>query len=165
MYRIGMRFQYLEIGLQTAVNHLKAGALLWMIGFDALLAAHGEARFVSRLCCLLGEGVRVFPGDRAGRRPAYTVGDLASGIYQLRNQTAHGDRIRKQYLERIEFRFEPAIPEYLRIGEWTYQSLLFEAALFTLSAVLRRVILDRHLELLKEPRAWKNYLDGRATTI
>jgi hypothetical protein len=119
----------------------------------------------SRLCCLLGEGVRVFPGDRAGRRPAYRVGDLTSGIYQLRNQIAHGDRIRKQYLERIEFRFEPAIPEYLRIGEWTSQSLLIEAALFTLGAALRKVILDGHPELLKEPRALKNYLDGRATTI
>jgi hypothetical protein len=90
---------------------------------------------------------------------------LTSGIYQLRNQIAHGDRIRKQYLERIEFRFEPAIPEYLRIGEWTSQSLLIEAALFTLGAALRKVILDGHPELLKEPRALKNYLDGRATTI
>jgi len=71
-------FQYLEIGLQTAVNHGKAGALLWMIGLDSLLAAQGEALFATRLCRLLGKGTRIFPKDYAGRSPAYTVGDLAA---------------------------------------------------------------------------------------
>lgn len=157
-------FQYLEIGLQTAVNHPKAGALLWMIGLDSLLAAHGEAMFAARLCRLLGKDSRVFPDDYAGRRPVYTIGDVASDIYQLRNQIAHGDRIRPKYLEKSEFRFDPPALRYLHIGEWSYQSLLWEAALFTLCAALRKVILDGHLGLLTQPRIWKRWLDGGGST-
>jgi hypothetical protein len=56
-------FQYLEIGLQTAFNHPKAGALLWMIGLDALFVAQKEERFSARLCRLLGKDTRVFPED------------------------------------------------------------------------------------------------------
>ena len=153
-------FQYLEIGLQTAFHHLKAGALLWMIGLDSLLAAQGEALFASRLCRLLGADTRIFPDDRVGRRPVYTVGGVAADIYQMRNQIAHGDRIREAYLEKSNFRFDPPEPEYLRIGECTHQSVFLEAALFALVAALRKVILDGHLELLRRPRAWKKYLGG-----
>ena len=64
-------FQYLEIGLQTAVNHTRAGALLWMIGLDALLAAQRDTVFEARLCRLLGGDSYVFPRDFAGRQPAY----------------------------------------------------------------------------------------------
>jgi hypothetical protein len=100
-------FQYLEMGLQTAVNHGKAGALLWMIGLDALLAAQGATLFAARLCRLLGRDTRIFPKDYAGLWPAYTVGELAADIYQIRNQIAHGDRIREEYLRKSEFRFDP----------------------------------------------------------
>jgi hypothetical protein len=153
-------FQYLEIGLQTAVNHFKAGALLWMIGVDSLLGAQRESFFESRLCRLLGEQTRVFPDDSVGRRPAYTVRDVAADIYKMRNQIAHGDRVREEYLKKSEFRFDPPASEYLRIGECSYQSVLLESALFTLIAGLRKVILDGHLPLLRRPRAWKKYLDG-----
>jgi len=151
--------QYLEIGLQTAVNHTKAGALLWMIGLDSLLAAQGEALFAARLCRLLGNDTRIFPEDYRGRRPVYTVGEVASDIYQLRNQVAHGDRIRAKYLTKREFQFDPPKLHYLRIGEWSYQSLLCEAGLFALCAALRKVILDGHLKILNQPRIWKRWLD------
>ena len=151
---------YLEIGLQTAVNHGKAGALLWMIGLDALLAAQGEALFAARLCRLLGKDTRIFPRDYAGLRPAYTVGELAADIYQIRNQIAHGDRIRAGYLRKSEF--DPPEHHYLGNEEWSYQSLLCEAALFALCAALRKVIVGGHLELLRQPRAWKKWLDEKS---
>jgi hypothetical protein len=153
-------FQYLEIGLQTAFHHLKAGALLWMIGLDSLLAAQHEALFASRLCRLLGADTRIFPEDCVGRRPAYTVGGVAADIYQLRNQIAHGDRIRDAYLEKCKFRFDPPVSEELRIGECTHQLVFLEAALFALVAALRKVILDGHLNRLSQPKEWKKYLGG-----
>jgi len=74
-------FQYLEIGLQTAVNHPKAGALFWMIGLDALLSAQHSVVFEARLSRLLGRNSHIFPRDYAGRQPAYKVGELAADLY------------------------------------------------------------------------------------
>ena len=125
-------FQYLEIGLQTAVNHFRAGALLWMIGLDSLLGAGGRDSFKARLCHLLGEQSYAFPKDYAGRQPAYKVGELAGDIYELRNQIAHGDRIRDPFLAKGEFRLEPGLPEFFRVRERSHQSILCEAALFML---------------------------------
>jgi hypothetical protein len=130
-----------------------------MIGLDALLAAQGAARFSARLCRLLGKNTRVFPVDYADRQPAYTIGELAADIYDLRNQMAHGDRIRPKYLEKNEFRFEPPVPHYLTLGEFSRQSIISEAALFTLCAALRKVILGGHLDLLPNQRRWKKWLD------
>jgi hypothetical protein len=157
-------FQYFELGLQTAVNHMKAGALLWMIGLDALLAAQKDTVFSARLCRLLGKDTRVFPNDYAGRRPVYTVGSVALDIYHLRNQIAHGDRIRPEYMEKSEFQFEPPELRYLRIGECSYQSVLYEGALFILCAALRSVILNGHLNLLKTQKSWKRWLSGKQAT-
>jgi hypothetical protein len=153
-------FQYLEIGLQTAVNHGKAGAFLWMVGLDALLAAQGADLFAARLCRLLGPDTYIFPADVTGRQPAYKVGELAADIYQLRNQIAHGDRIREKLLVKSEFWFQSPTPYNFGLGEWSYQRVLCEAALFALCAGLRRVILDGHLNLLQQPRAWKRWLDS-----
>jgi hypothetical protein len=78
----------------------------------------------------------------------YTVGELAAGIYQIRNQIAHGDRIRAEYLQNSEFRFDPAEHHYLGVEEWSYRSLLCEAAFFALCAALRQVIVGGNLKLL-----------------
>lgn len=153
-------FQYLEIGLQTAVNHFRAGALFWMIGIDSLLAASGRDLFKARLCRLLGENTFVFPRDYVGRQPSYRVGELAGDIYELRNQIAHGDRIRDSFLVDREFRIEPGVPDFYRLRDRSYQSILCEAALFILCAALRRVILDGHLALLAQHRRWKKWLDN-----
>jgi hypothetical protein len=155
-------FQYLEIGLQTTVNHPKAGGLLWMIGLDALLGAQGEALFTARLCRFLGKDTRVFPIDFASRRPVYTIGCVASDIYTLRNQIAHGDRIANRYVDEVEFEFDQPDPYgLLGIGKWSYQSILWEAALFALCASLRKVILEDHLERVKSFREWKRWLGGK----
>ena len=151
-------FQYLEIGLQTAFNHRKAGALLWMIGLDALLAAQKADVFKSRLCRLLGASSYLFPRDTFGRQPIYKVGDVAEDIYLLRNQIAHGDRIRPKFMAKQEFAIEPNVFQYSP-WERSYQMILCDAALFALCAALRRVIIDGNLPLLEQPRAWKAWLD------
>lgn len=156
-------FQYLEIGLQTVANNLKAGALLWMIGLDALSAAQKRDVFKARLCRLLGEDGNVFPQNLTGRQPAYKVGDLAADVYELRNQIAHGDRIRDKFLIKSDFRLEPDLRGFHQVPERSYQSVLCEAALFMLCAALRRVILDGDIMLLAKPKEWKAWLDKAKT--
>lgn len=154
-------FQYLEIGLQTAVNHRKAGALMWMIGLDSLLAAQRADTFKARLCRLLGANSYIFPQDFLGRQPTYKVGELAADIYQLRNQIAHGDRVRSEYLKKSGFSVEPTLLDFFKIDECSYQTVLCEASLFLLCAALRQVILDGHLDLLAQPKEWKRWI-GKA---
>lgn len=53
-------FQFLEIGLQSAVNHYRAGALLWIVGLDGLLGAEKRDVFKARLIRRLGANTLVF---------------------------------------------------------------------------------------------------------
>ena len=91
--RIVNPFQFLEIGLQTAVNHRRAGPLLWIMGLDGLLAAEKQEKFARRLIRLLGQDTLLFPEDYVGRRPKYSVGEIASKAFDLRNLIAHGKEI------------------------------------------------------------------------
>jgi hypothetical protein len=50
----------LEIGLQTACNHVRAGALLWTTGLDALFAAEKQVSFTARLKSFLGRTLGYF---------------------------------------------------------------------------------------------------------
>ena len=72
-------FEFLEIGLQTASNQVRAGALLWTMGLDGLLAAEKQHFFAARLKRLLGSDTLLFPEDWAGRKPIYKVSDVACG--------------------------------------------------------------------------------------
>lgn len=157
-------FQFLEIGLQTAFNHVRAGALMWTMGLDALLVAEKQDRFASRLIRLLGEDTLVFPEDYVGRRPTYTVGEVAANMYDWRNLIAHGKEILEKYRQPIQFQFEPPEMAYLSVEDWTYEVLLCESSLFTLTAALRKVITDGQLELLANKRQWERWLDSPATS-
>ena len=148
-------FQLLEIGLQTAFNHWRAGALLWTVGLDAVLAAQKRERFSRRLIRLLAKDTHVFPKDQFGRRPTHTVGEVAAGMYSLRNLIAHGTEVLKEYRQPFDFQFEPRELSYLR-EEWTFETLLSESSLFTLIAALRKVILEDKLEMMADKRAWRS---------
>jgi hypothetical protein len=152
-------FQFLEIGLQTAVNHIRAGALLWTVGLDCLLAAEKQDRFATRLKRLLGDNTRIFPEDWIGRCPVYTVGDVAANMHDLRNLIAHGKEILKKYRQPIQFKFEPPELAYLAVERWTYETLLFESALFTLIAALRKIISSDLMAVMRDKRAWEKWLD------
>ena len=153
-------FQFFEIGLQTAFNHVRAGALLWTAGLDGLLAAEKQRWFAPRLIRLLGKATRVFPEDWVGRRPRYTVENVAASVFDLRNLIAHGKEILEKYRAPIEFEFEPPELAHLAVEKWTYETLLYESALFTLIAALRKIITGGHVEMMKDKRAWERWLDS-----
>jgi hypothetical protein len=153
-------FRFLEIGLQTALHHRRAGAVLWTMGLDGLLAAENLDRFSRRLQKLLGKDTRVFPEDWAGRRPKYTIGELADDMFEFRSLIAHGKEILQKYREKIEFEFEPLELSYLAIEKWSRGTLMVESILFTLIAALRTAITDGLMEKIKTQRAWKKWLDS-----
>jgi hypothetical protein len=154
-------FQFLEIGLQTASNHVIAGALFWTIGLDGLLgAAGGQDLFAKRLARLLGADTRILPECWAGRLPVYTVGEMAKDIFGLRNQLSHGSEILEKYRKPISFKFELPELAYLAIEKWTQTTLIVESALFVLLAALRKVITAGYMERMKDQRLWSRWLDS-----
>jgi hypothetical protein len=152
---------FLEIGLQTAFNHIRAGALLWTAGLDALLTAEKQVRFAARLKSFLGSDTRVFPPDWIGRRPLYKVEDVAANMFDLRNLLAHGKEILPKYREPIRFKFEPEGLTSFPVEDWTYEMLLYESSLFTLIAALRKIIADGIMQTVADRRAWDALLDSR----
>jgi hypothetical protein len=153
-------FRFLEIGLQTAVNHRRAAAVSWMMGLDGLLAAERQVVFSNRLQNLLGKDTRIFPEDRAGRRPTYTVAEMAANMFEFRSLIAHGREILQKYREPIAFQFEPEELDCLAVEEWSRGTLMIESIVFTLIAALRRVIIDGLMERTRSQRAWKRWLDA-----
>jgi len=153
-------FRFLEIGFQTAVHHRRAGAVLWTMGLDGLLSAESSARFSQRLQKLLGKDKRVFPEDRAGRRPKYTVSDLAESMFEFRSLIAHGKEILQKYREPIQFEFETAEFSHLTVEKWSRGTLIIEGIVFTLIAALRKVIDDGLMQTMRTQRAWKKWLDS-----
>ena len=146
--------------MQTAFNHWRAGALLWTLGLDGLLAAEKRDVFVSRLDALLGKDTLVFPTDVFGRQPSYTVGQLGAGVYDLRNLLAHGKEVLEKYRRPIEFDFEPTELPPFGGGKWTDEALIHEGSLFLTAAVLRKVIIDGHLDSMANKRQWEKWLDS-----
>jgi hypothetical protein len=153
-------FRFLEIGLQTAVNHRRSGAVLWMMGLDGLLAAGGSAAFSTRLQKLLGKDTRIFPEDWTGRRPTYTVAELAADMFEFRNLIAHGKEMLQKYREPIAFQFEPRELAHLAIEKWSHGTLMIESIGFALIAALRTVITDNLMERIRSQKAWKGWLDS-----
>jgi hypothetical protein len=151
-------FQFLEIGLQTAFSHRRARALLWITGLDGLLAAEKRDVFMARLTRLLGKDAAVFPPDWIGREPVYTVGQVAGRIFEWRWLIAHGKKILDKFRERIEF--EPKELQYLRVEDWTEETLLHERAPFCLIVALRKTIEEVLMSLVKDKRAWERWLDS-----
>lgn len=153
-------FRFLEIGFQTAVNHRRAGAVLWMMGLDGLLAAENEGIFSRRLQKLLGADERVFPEDWIGRRPTYTVRELASGMYEFRSLIAHGREILQKYRDPIKFEYEPNEAVQLTMENWSRGTLMIESTVFCLIAALRKVITGNLAQRVMDHRIWKRWLDA-----
>lgn len=153
-------FRFLEIGLQTAVNHRRSGAVLWMMGLDGLLAAEHRLVFANRLQKLLGTDTRIFPEDRTGRRPTYTVGELAANMFEFRSLVVHGKEILQKYRGPMAFQFEPRELDYFEAEKWSRGTLMVESIVFALIAALRTVITDGLMERMKNQRAWKKWLDA-----
>lgn len=152
-------FEFLEIGLQTAMHHQRAGALLWILGLDGLLAAEKQRLFVARLVRLLGKETRVFPRDWIDREPIYTVADVAEKIFAWRGLVAHGKEILKKFREPLQVEFQPDELQNSKIENWTEETLIVESALFCLIASLRKVIQSDLMPLMSNKRRWERWLD------
>ena len=153
-------FRFFEIGLQTAVNHRRAGAVLWVMGLDALLGAEKQAVFSRRLQKLLGPDTRIFPEDWVGRKPKYTVADLAEDVFEFRSLIAHGRKILDKFRDPIKFQFETEDLASLGVERWSRGTLMIESIVFTLIAALRKVIIDGLIDGIKHQRQWKKWLDA-----
>jgi hypothetical protein len=153
-------FQFLEIGLQSAVNHYRAGALLWIVGLDGLLGAEKRDVFKARLIRLLGANTLVFPEDWAGRRPSYTVESVAGKVFDWRNLIGHGKEILEDYRRPLRLEFEPTELSHLSVENWTNEMLYCESAMFMLIASLSKVIKDGLLPTLGDKRAWDRVVES-----
>jgi len=129
------------------------------MGLEGLLGAEKQAVFSRRLQKLLGSDTRIFPQDWAGRRPTYTVADLAADMFEYRNLIAHGREILQKYRDPIDLQFEPKELAYLA-ERWSRGELMIESIAFALLASLRKVITDGLAERIKDQRTWKKWLDA-----
>jgi len=134
--------------------------VLWMMGLDGLLAAERQVVFSNRLQKLLGKDTRIFPEDWAGRRPTYTVAELAANMFEFRSLITHGREILQKYREPIAFQFEPGELDYLAVEKWSRGTLMIESVVFALIAALRTVINDSLMERIRSQRVWKRWLDA-----
>lgn len=160
--RVVNPFQFLEIGLQTAANHPRAAALLWIAGLDGLLAAESRDLFGARLTRLLGEDAFVLPEDLAGRRPKLRVSDVAGKIFEWRGLIAHGKALLEKYTRPIPFDLGgPHELSHLPLAQWTEDLLVVESSLFVLIAAFKKVIAEGKLGVMADVRRWKGWLDER----
>jgi hypothetical protein len=132
--------------------------LLWVAAMDSILMAEKAKAFKQRLCKILGSETEVFPGLEAQGVPPYSVDDLASDIYVLRNQIAHGGVILSRFLEL------PPVSSKRNVnasypGLVTYVNVLHEASIVLLCRLLRHIILRDMLPIFTAPKQWKHFLE------
>lgn len=131
--------------------------LLWVAAMDSILMAEKAKVFKQRLCKILGPATEVFPGLEAQGVPPYSVDDLASDIYILRNQIAHGGVILSRFLEL------PPVSSTRDIsatypGLLTYANVLHEASIVLLCRLLRHIILQDMLPVFIDLEQWERLL-------
>jgi hypothetical protein len=132
--------------------------LLWVAAMDSILMAEKAKVFKQRLCKILGPETEVFPGLEAQGVPPYSVDDLASDIYVLRNQIAHGGVIPSRFLEL------PPVSSTRNVnasypGLVNYANVLHEASILLLCRLLRHIILRDLLAIFTAPKLWKHFLE------
>ena len=147
----------LEHGLQ--IGHVYLSTLMWVMGLDMLLMAGGnKSEFVNRAAGLLGATTQVFPAVSAPyRQPQLTVGEVLGDVYELRNLVAHGLEIPAE-----PFREKRDIVDTdgtrININDYSYAGVLMEAALFVLVRSLQNIMLDGHVDVVKDEAEWKQKL-------
>jgi hypothetical protein len=156
--RLRTALYLLETGLQSANRHV--ALLLWVAALDAVLMAGGAKKFAKRLSTLLGSDSFVFPAVEPSGQPKYRVGEVAEDLYELRNTIAHGNEISRKFNKRIGFQDCTKILLEGYDSGYQYGFVLVESALFLLCAALRKVFVEKLIQTVAEPRAWRKYLEG-----
>ena len=152
-------FRFLEIGLQTSINHRRAGTVLWMMGLDGLLGAEKQALFSKRLQKLLGTATRLFP-DWTENPPTFTVADVAADMYEFRSLIAHGKEIIEKYRLPISVEVDRERMDKFATQRWSRGTLMIECTVFALLAALREIITSGLIERMRDQKNWKRWLDA-----
>ena len=130
----------LQMGLEHT-NPLISG-LLFTMGLDAVLGGYGRKEFKERLCACLGAKMLVFPDwNPSPHRPLYTVEDVASDLYTLRNKLAHGVDLRAAAQDKstpVDLLKPVNLTELSQ--RTTYSMILSQAACFLLCQVLEKTL-------------------------
>ena len=134
---------------------------LWATALDGILMAV-TAEILRRIYCILGRESLVFPeADGVFIFRPIKVQDIASDLFKLRSEIAHGQKISEKFWERRDDLL-PFFP-LLAYGEEAprYLELLEEAALSLLGQVLHKICLKYGLSSYLEPKRWRQVLDAR----
>ncbi len=129
----------LQLGLEHF--HPLIAGLFWVMGMEAIFDSANRNDFKNKLCGCLGEDTLAFP-HWSTPGPTYTVGEIAAGLYMLRNKLAHGRDLREAKTDKstpvdlIKQVQPPGFPEPTANAE-----LLSEAACYLLCQVLQKVLL------------------------
>ena len=139
--RLQIPLWLLEQGLAAPDQHIRI--LLCATGLASLTKASGQAAFKERLCQLLGGDTLILPPDDAGRQQRYRVEEVATHIYQLRNELAHGLPFQAIFHRKVGFLDEAGEPVAEEYAKQRYDKVLEECAVFLLCRALREVLQSR----------------------
>ena len=146
----------LEYGMKIGSPDL--GTLMFVMALDMLMMAEGKPLFVERAGRFLHSQSYVFPPltDRC-LQPAVKVGDVLSDLFDLRNDVAHGKKIRKtSYREKYDLL--DVNGSRINLVPYYYPYLMFDSGLFLLARSLRKVAVDNLFDEVSDNRKWKQRL-------
>ncbi len=128
----------LQLGLEHF--HPLIAGLFWVMGMEAIFDSRSRNDFKKKLRRCLGEDTLAFP-KWSTPGPAYTVGEISTDLYMLRNKLAHGRDLREALHDKLTpvdltKQVQPAgFPE-----PTANAAVLSEAACFLLCQVLQKVL-------------------------
>jgi hypothetical protein len=140
----------LELGY--LIEFIDVKQLLWTTALDALFtsARHwGSDVAIRRIKHFVGAGARIYePTDFPSyvAVPSFTVNDVASDVYRLRNKFAHGEWIPKEYLERRGYVGKAG-------NALTYADVILEATGIILRMSLIRILKENLFEVFRSKDA------------
>jgi len=141
----------LELGFQTAHPYLST--LVWVMGLDMLFMAGEKEVFVERVSGFLGASTWIFP-VLLNRQPALTVGEVLEDLFDLRNKVAHGQAIpEKPFLQKRDI--ADAGGARMNSEGYLYSQVLMDCALFLLAKSLRKIMLGKLIDVVKDEAKWK----------
>jgi hypothetical protein len=131
---------FLQLGLESEQPYI--AALLWVSGLEAIFDSRRRDEFKNKLCGCLGPQTPAFPNWHSKPvAPPYTVEEIATPLFVLRNKIAHGADLRTAATEAKDPVDLMARVNLIQGSTATTQALLLsEAACYLLCQVLQKVL-------------------------
>jgi len=162
-WKFRMSVQFHELGHFQSLDW-KARFLLWCSAIESIYTSHsrehqGSLVATSRIKWFLGENTSIYaPGDLPDLLddPGITVGQVVTDLYEMRNFTAHGDRIPDPFFNTmLRHGFNGGVQK---------REVLLEATSFIIRATLLRVLRDHLLNHFVDADAADAYFDAQGLT-